>query len=72
MLYHLEKCTMTKKKKSKKKKKPLVHKDLKGFDIQLNPFGEVISNIKVEELNEFLNEHVDDKKLRTKKSDEEE
>ena len=35
--------------------KPRVHKDLEGFDIQINSFGEI---------NEFLNRNVDDKKLR--------
>lgn len=51
-------------KKKPLKGKPVVHKELDGFDIQLNEFGEVISNLKMDKLNEFLNERVDDKKLR--------
>ena len=50
------------------KKKPLkgtpdVHKDLKGFNIKINEFGEITSNVKVDKLNDFLNEKVVDKKL---------
>ena len=43
--------------------KPEVHKDLKGFEISINEFGEIKSNIQVERLNEFLDDNVDDKKL---------
>jgi hypothetical protein len=58
-------------KKKIKKGKPEVHKDLKGFEIKINEFGEIISNLEVEKLNEFLNEKVDDKKLREQKEEEE-
>jgi hypothetical protein len=51
-------------KKKPKQGKPEVHDDLKGFDIKINEFGEIVSNYDVEKLNEFLNENVDDKKLR--------
>lgn len=44
--------------------KPDVHKDLEGLDIKINEFGEIITNFKVDTINEFLNENVDDKKLR--------
>lgn len=50
-------------KKKPKKGKPEVHDDLKGFDIKINEFGEIISNVKVDKLNEFLDENVEDKKL---------
>lgn len=50
-------------KKKPKKGNPEVHDDLKGFDIKINEFGEITSNIKVEKLNEFLDENVEDKKL---------
>lgn len=50
-------------KKKPQKGKPEVHDDLKGFDIKINEFGEITSNIKVEKLNEFLDENVEDKKL---------
>lgn len=51
-------------KKKPQKGKPQVHKDLKGFEIQINKFGQITSNLNVEELNEFLNENVEDKKLK--------
>ncbi len=50
-------------KKNKPKPKPKVHKDLSGFDISIDQFGEIRSNMNIEKINEFLNENVDDKKL---------
>lgn len=50
-------------KKKPTKGNPEVHDDLKGFDIKINEFGEITSNIKVDKLNEFLDENVEDKKL---------
>jgi hypothetical protein len=47
----------------KKKAKPRVHKDLSGFEIAIDQFGELKSNMPIENLNEFLNANVDDKKL---------
>ena len=58
-------------KKKPKKGKPEVHDDLKGFDIRINEFGEIITNFEVDKVNEFLNENVDDKKLRGKAGEEE-
>lgn len=46
-----------------KKKKPRVHKDLQGFEVSINQFGELSSNMNIEKINEFLNKNVDDKKL---------
>lgn len=43
--------------------KPRVHKDLQGFDIEIDSFGEIKSNMNIEKINEFLNQNVDDKKL---------
>lgn len=48
----------------KKKQGSKVHKDIKGFDIQINQFGELRSNLKVEDINRFLDRHVSDKKVR--------
>jgi hypothetical protein len=53
---------MEKKDKSNKPK-PKVHKDLNGFDISIDQFGEIRSNMNIEKINQFLNENVDDKKL---------
>ncbi len=47
----------------KGKAKPKVHKDLQGFDISIDTFGEIKSNTNIERINAFLNENVDDKKL---------
>lgn len=56
---------MTKKtdKPSKKQGKPRVHKELSGFEVSIDQFGELKSNMPIEKLNEFLNKNVDDKKL---------
>jgi hypothetical protein len=50
------------------KKKPLkgepeVNEAIKGFDIRINEFGEIVSNFEIERINEFLDERVEDKKL---------
>ena len=50
-------------KKKENKDKPEVHKDLEGLDIKINEFGEIITNYKVDAINEFLDENVEDKKL---------
>lgn len=50
-------------KPSKKQGKPRVHKDLSGFEVSIDQFGELKSNMPIEKLNDFLNENVDDKKL---------
>jgi hypothetical protein len=57
-------------KKKPKKKKPGVHDELEGFEIRINEFGEIISNFEVDRINEFLNENVEDKKLREKQEKE--
>ena len=54
---------MEKKEKGGNKPKPKVHKELNGFDISIDQFGEIRSNMNIEKINEFLNENVDDKKL---------
>ena len=47
----------------KKKGNPTVHQDLKGFDIRINTFGEMETNLKIDKINTFLNENIVDKKL---------
>lgn len=47
----------------KKKRKPRVHKDLQGFEVSINQFGELNTNMNIEKINDFLNKNVDDKKL---------
>jgi len=54
---------MSKEKEKGKKKRSRVHDKLKGFEIEINEFGERVSNRSIEEINRFLNEEVEDKKL---------
>jgi hypothetical protein len=49
--------------KKTSRKKPKVHKDLQGFELSIDSFGEIHSSFKIEKLNEFLDKNVDDKKL---------
>lgn len=56
---------MTKKKKISKIQ-PETHDALSGFDIKIDEFGQVISNIHPDKLNTFLDQNVYDKKLNTK------
>lgn len=51
-------------KKEQPKKTPKVAKDLTGFEISIDTFGEIKSNLQIDKINEFLNKNVDDKKLR--------
>jgi hypothetical protein len=51
-------------KKEPERKKPKVAKDLNGFEISIDTFGEISSNLQIDKINEFLNKNVDDKKLR--------
>ncbi|GAB3986895.1 hypothetical protein GCM10028807_05280 [Spirosoma daeguense] len=44
--------------------KPRVHKELEGFDIKINSFGEITTSFDIDRINQFLNKTVDDKKLR--------
>ena len=43
--------------------KPRVHSELTGFEVSIDQFGELKSNMNIEKLNEFLDQNVDDKKL---------
>jgi hypothetical protein len=56
------------KKKIDPEKKTSVNPELEGFDIRINPFGEIQSNFDIEEINEFLNRKLKDKKLKNKAS----
>lgn len=47
-----------------KKDKARVHKDLDGLELKVDPFGEISSNMPIDELNKFLNKNVEDKKLK--------
>ncbi|WP_425392817.1 hypothetical protein [Ekhidna sp.] len=47
-----------------KKDKARVHKDLDGLELNVDPFGEISSNMPIDKLNKFLNKNVEDKKLK--------
>ena len=51
------------KKKKITEKKARVHKDLEGFEIKVNPLGEISSNYDIDTINDFLDKNVRDKKL---------
>jgi hypothetical protein len=51
-------------KKEQEGKKPKVNQELKGFNISINSFGEIISDYDLDKINGFLDRNVDDKKLR--------
>lgn len=59
---------MTRKKHSKKKKNitPDINSNLPGFDININSFGEIQSTYDIDSVNTFLNQNLEDKKLRNK------
>ena len=62
---------MQKVKADKKNKQiPKVHQELAGFDIRINPFGEIISSIDIDKINAFLDDNVEDKKLTDREADE--
>ena len=55
---------MAKQPEDANKQQPKVHKDLEGFNIEINEFGEIKSTMTPDQLNEFLNKEVVDKKLK--------
>jgi hypothetical protein len=57
-------------KPSPKQGKPRVHKELSGFEVSIDQFGELQSNMNIEKINSFLDRNVDDKKLLEKEETE--
>lgn len=54
------------KQKKLTKKTPKVHKDLEGFNIEIDKFGEIKGNINIDKINAFLDKKLEDKKLKNK------
>jgi len=52
------------KKHQNENKNPKVNPELEGFDISVNTFGEITSTLTIDKINQFLNRHVKDKKLK--------
>jgi hypothetical protein len=48
--------------------KAKLHPDLQGFNISLDPFGRVETNMNLENINSFLNRNLRDRKLDEKMS----
>ena len=57
-------------KKPKKKPEAKVHVELQGLDLSVNSFGQIITNVSIEKLNDFLDGKVIDRKLEEKKETE--
>ena len=73
--YSLFASIMPRKKKQpseSRRARPSFHERLSGFDIRINPFGEMESTYEIDQLNQFLNEEVKDKKIDGTRKDEEE
>ena len=49
--------------KKPKREKGQVHKEIQNFEIRINKFGQLEKSMSNEELNQFLNKNVLDKKL---------
>lgn len=60
------------KKKVQPTRKPRVHKNLAGLEVSIGAFGEIKSSMKIEKINAFLNDHVEDKKLTEQRKHDEE
>lgn len=56
-------------KRKRTSKRPATHQELKGFQIQINEFGQIESTFGIDKINTFLNEHVEDRKLNEKPED---
>ncbi len=52
------------KKKTTGKEKAKINPDLEGLSVNINSLEEVVTSYDIDKLNQFLNENVDDKKLR--------
>jgi len=51
-------------KKKPQKGKPEMHPELDGFELTINEFGEIKTNMDLSRINEFLNKNVEDKKFK--------
>ena len=65
----MNEIAMEKKKDGEEK---VERKDLKGFEIEINELGEIVSSLPIDKINKFLDKNVDDKKLKDRDLSEEE
>ncbi len=52
------------KEKDKSEEKPQVNSKLEGFNVKIDRFGEIKTSFDIDKINQFLNEEVEDKKLK--------
>ena len=52
------------------KPKDSLKDSIESLDIKINEFGEIRTNLNIEKINEYLNQTVDDKKLRERTEEE--
>jgi hypothetical protein len=57
------------KKINKPSKEAESHIELEGFDIKIDPFGQMESSYSIEKLNDFLDKKVKDRKLNSKEEE---
>lgn len=57
--------------KRKKNTKQDIHRELRGFEIKLNSFGQIETTKSLEDINAFLNRHMKSKKNPEKEQDNE-
>ena len=57
---------------AKDQNKDKTPEELKGFEIEINELGEIVSSLPIDKINKFLNKNVEDKKLVNRKTEEEE
>ena len=57
--------------KEDEKRKQELHEEMEGFDIRINEFGEMTTNINIDKINAFLNTHLADRKLHNHLEEEE-
>jgi hypothetical protein len=63
---------MAKRKKDKQEEeRAQVNPELEGFEVKIDSFGEIKSNLDIEKINEFLNRNLYDKKLKNLPNEEE-
>lgn len=60
------------KKKDPVKEEASMHKDLKNFEISVDAFGQIQTNMDIETIKAFLDKNMDDKKINKPRSSEEE
>ena len=61
----------SKKPTSKENDKAEVHEELKGFDIRIDPFGNLETNKSIDQIKAFLDSKIDDPRLQRNKDEEE-